>query len=194
MEVMGNLRHLGLIPAHHSVIDPMTSFEKFMRLQPWLKPGHTPQWDNPDHSRDNPHRVGPGNLIYLYEHLAVGRWFCVAALPSFPTGQGAWVFSLWFPAVLWKLKSSSGPGTKDTLRDLPRGSSGSDVSSQKVREDIGAMRLYPNFLRCYLKSPQNADPSRHKIRVIWDISIFRYQNKKRSNKRGDNSIDYYLLL
>ena len=31
MEIMGKLRHLGLILAHHSVIDPMASLEEIMR-------------------------------------------------------------------------------------------------------------------------------------------------------------------
>lgn len=34
-----------------------------------------PQLDIQDRERDNPHRVVPENLIYLYGHLAVGRWF-----------------------------------------------------------------------------------------------------------------------
>ena len=50
---MGNLRHLGLILAHHSVIDPMASYEEIMR--------HMPQLDTQDRERDNPHRAGPEN-------------------------------------------------------------------------------------------------------------------------------------
>ncbi len=58
MEIMGNLRHLGPIRAHHSFIDPMVSFEEIMR--------HMPQSDTQDRERDNPHSAGPENLIYLY--------------------------------------------------------------------------------------------------------------------------------
>jgi hypothetical protein len=38
---MGILRHLGLIRAHHSFIDPMTSFEEIMRHMPQLN--NTPE-------------------------------------------------------------------------------------------------------------------------------------------------------
>ena len=31
MEIIGNLRHLGLIRIHHYFIDPMGSFEEIMR-------------------------------------------------------------------------------------------------------------------------------------------------------------------
>ena len=53
MEIMGNLRHLGLIRAHHPFIDPMASFEEIMR--------HMPQLYTQDRERDNPHRAGPEN-------------------------------------------------------------------------------------------------------------------------------------
>ncbi len=66
MEIVGNLRHLGLIRAHHSVIDPMASFEEIIRLQPWLNPGHKHQQCNPDRSKDNPYKVGAEKLNSLY--------------------------------------------------------------------------------------------------------------------------------
>ncbi len=50
MEIVGNLRHLGLIRAHHYFIDPMASFEEIMR--------HMPQLDTQDSERDNPQRAG----------------------------------------------------------------------------------------------------------------------------------------
>ncbi len=63
MEIMRNLRHLGLIRpacacphadrAHHYFIDPMAGFEEIMR--------HMPQLDTQDRERDNPHRAGPEN-------------------------------------------------------------------------------------------------------------------------------------
>ena len=31
------------------------------------------QLDTQDRERDNPYKMGPGNLIYLYEYLAVAR-------------------------------------------------------------------------------------------------------------------------
>ena len=58
METMGNLRHLGLIRAHHFFIDPMASFEEIMR--------HMPQLNTQDRERDNPERVGAENLNNLY--------------------------------------------------------------------------------------------------------------------------------
>ncbi len=56
MEIMGNLRHLGLIRAHHYFIGPMASFEEIMR--------HMPQLDTQDHERDHPHRAGPENRCW----------------------------------------------------------------------------------------------------------------------------------
>jgi len=53
MEIMANLRHLGLIRAHHSFIDSMASFEEIMR--------HMPKLDTQDRERDNPHRARPVN-------------------------------------------------------------------------------------------------------------------------------------
>jgi hypothetical protein len=45
-----------------------------MKLQPWLNPGHKHQQGNPDRSKDNSHKVGPENHIYLYGYLRVARW------------------------------------------------------------------------------------------------------------------------
>ena len=63
MEIMGNLRHLGLIRAHHSFIDPMASFEEIMR--------HMPQLDTQDRERDNPHSSKHQYALFKpnYEHL-----------------------------------------------------------------------------------------------------------------------------
>ena len=72
---MGNLRHLGLIRAHHSFIDPMASFEEIMR--------HMPQLDTQDRERDNPHRTGSENpwpkpiTLTLYPETS----FCSYAQP-----------------------------------------------------------------------------------------------------------------
>ncbi len=91
-----NLRHLCLIRAHHSVIDPlrgvglrlvkptarkaclyepeaMASFEEIMR--------HMPQLDTQDRERDNPHRAGPENLSNLCGNLVELRWLWVEAWP-----------------------------------------------------------------------------------------------------------------
>ena len=70
---MGNLRHLGLILAHHSVIDPMASFEEIMR--------HMPQLDTQDRERDNPHRAGPENLRNRCGNLVELRWLWVEVWP-----------------------------------------------------------------------------------------------------------------
>ena len=43
----------------------MVGFEEIMR--------YMPQLDTQDRERNNPHRAGPENLIYLYGHLAVGH-------------------------------------------------------------------------------------------------------------------------
>jgi hypothetical protein len=45
----------------------MAGFKEIMKLQPWLNPGHKHQQGNPDRSKDNSHKVGSENLIYLYE-------------------------------------------------------------------------------------------------------------------------------
>lgn len=73
MEIMRNLRHLGLIRAHHSFIDPMASFEEIMR--------HMPQLDTQDRERDNPHRAGPENLSNLCGSLVELRWLWVEVWP-----------------------------------------------------------------------------------------------------------------
>lgn len=65
MEIMENLRHLGLIRAHHYFIDPMVSLEEIMR--------HRPQLDTQDRERDNFNRTGPENVNILYGCLAAAR-------------------------------------------------------------------------------------------------------------------------
>jgi len=73
MEIMGNLRHLGLIRKYHSFIDPMVSFEEIMR--------HMPQLDTKNRERDNPHRSGPENLRNLCGNLVELRWLWVEGWP-----------------------------------------------------------------------------------------------------------------
>jgi hypothetical protein len=43
MEIMGNLRHLGLIRAHHSFIDPMAGFEEIIPARNGIFERHMPQ-------------------------------------------------------------------------------------------------------------------------------------------------------
>ena len=74
---MGYLRNFGLISpscrlyeleaGHTAALDPWAVFGKIIR--------YMPQLDIQDRERDNPHRAEPENLIDLYGHLAVGRWF-----------------------------------------------------------------------------------------------------------------------
>ena len=66
---MRNLRHLGLIRAHHSFIDPMASFEEIMR--------HMPQLDNQDRCKGSPQKTEAENLSNLCGNLVELRWLWV---------------------------------------------------------------------------------------------------------------------
>ncbi len=58
METMGNLRHLGLIRAHHSFIDPMAGFEEITPARNGIFEKRMPQLYIQDRSRDNPSKGG----------------------------------------------------------------------------------------------------------------------------------------
>ena len=83
MEIMGNLRHLGLISpscrlyelevGHTTPLDSMAGFEKII--------SHTSQLDTQDRERDNLHREGPENLSDLCGNLVELRWLWAEVWP-----------------------------------------------------------------------------------------------------------------
>ena len=79
-------RLYGLEAGHSTALGPSAFFGKIFR--------YTPQLDIQDRERDNPHRAGSENRMYLSGHLDAGCWFWGAAGPSLPIYPGARVFSL----------------------------------------------------------------------------------------------------